>query len=247
MRKNVIILTSGLSGSSVLTGLIARAGYWPGETTFRKQHYEIYETYENQRLIDLNRQLFQGAGYTGNYQVEFSAPAMQEIAALEGKIDCREYRSFLQECDAHRPWIWKDPRLWLTIRFWKKFLDYSHCQFLLLTRGAMQSWVSATLRRQIMTYRYSKTYEGEIRQSITEFLDGERLPYLHVEYERLICRPDDTIAELNHYLGTELKVVDLSKVYHKPLYRSPRNSLGKHVKASLIYLKNYSERLDVSA
>lgn len=247
MSKNAIILTSGLSGSSVLTGLIRRAGYWPGDETFKKDGYETYETYENQKLIALNRQLFREVGYTGNYQIEFSAQTIESIAALHKTIDCREYRSFIEECTDHRPWVWKDPRLWLTIRFWRKLLDVQQCRFILLTRGALQSWVSSLLRRQIMTYRYSLNYEGRIRKAILDFLDTEALPYLHVEYERLIRRPADAIADLNSYLGTNLGVEDLKQVYHKPLYKSPRSSFAKHIEASLIYLKNYSDRLDISA
>jgi hypothetical protein len=46
MRKNVIILTSGLSGSSVLAGLIANAGYWVGDETFKKDDYDTFENRE---------------------------------------------------------------------------------------------------------------------------------------------------------------------------------------------------------
>src|SRR5690242_9748399 len=60
-NSNVIILTSGLTGSSVLTGLIARAGYWTGSQTFKKE----YDTFENVELIRLNRDLFAAAGYSG--------------------------------------------------------------------------------------------------------------------------------------------------------------------------------------
>jgi hypothetical protein len=128
MGKNVIILTSGLSGSSVLTGLISRAGYWIGDETFRKAEYD---TNENKELIELNLRLFGEAGYKGNYLLEFSQPAMNAIAALEGKIDLSAYRSFVTKCDEHGPWIWKDPRLWLTIRFWKNLLDLEQCRFML--------------------------------------------------------------------------------------------------------------------
>jgi hypothetical protein len=38
IRKNVIIRTMGLSGNSVLSGLIGRAGYWTGEDTFKKEY-----------------------------------------------------------------------------------------------------------------------------------------------------------------------------------------------------------------
>jgi hypothetical protein len=244
MKKNVIILTSGLSGSSVLTGLIARAGYWTGDETFRKAEYE---TNENRKLIDLNLRLFDAADYKGNYLLEFAPQALNSIAALHGRIDSDPYRTFIDHCNEHRPWIWKDPRLWLTIRFWKGLLDLDQCQFILLTRGTVQSWVSSTLRRQITTYRYSKQYEGNIKSSALEFLTENRLPYLSVSYEELIERPVETIGRLNEYLETGLTIHDLKAVYRKPLYRNPRNSLFKHMKAILIYLKNYGERLDVAA
>jgi len=243
MKKNVIILTSGLSGSSVLTGLIARAGYWTGEETFRKADYE---TNENLKLIELNLRLFETAGYKGNYLLEFSPQALNSIAALHGRIESAPYRSFIKQCDEHQPWIWKDPRLWLTIRFWKDLLDLDQCQFILLTRGTVQSWISSTLRRQITTYRYSKRYEENIKTSALQFLTENRLPYLSVSYEELIERPVETIRRLNEYLETALIIQDLKTVYHKPLFRNPRNSLLKHMKAILIYLKNYAERLDVA-
>src|SRR5581483_8457288 len=103
MKKNIIILTSGLSGSSVLTGLIARAGYWTGDQTFKKRDYE---TFENQRLIDLDLKLFREAGYKGNYLLEFSEPAFGAIASLYPRINASEYRAFVEECGRHSPWIW---------------------------------------------------------------------------------------------------------------------------------------------
>jgi hypothetical protein len=71
-RPNVIILTSGITGSSVLSGFLARSGYWSGDTTHKKE----YDTFENSELIRLNLQIFQQAGYTGNYVNEFSTDAL---------------------------------------------------------------------------------------------------------------------------------------------------------------------------
>jgi len=243
MRKNLIILTSGLSGSSVLTGLMARAGYWTGDATFKKQEYD---TFENHELIALNLRLFREAGYKGNYLLEFSPEAVENVAALSGKIDATDFQVFVANCDRHRPWVWKDPRLWLTIRFWKNVLDTGSCSFIVLTRGLRQSWLSSILRRQITTYRYSKAYETRIQESAIAFLDGAKLPYLHITYEALIMRPAETIERLNTHLSTSLNVEDLKAVYHKPLYKNPKVSLFRQVKAMLIYLKNYSERLDIA-
>jgi hypothetical protein len=243
MASNAIILTSGLSGSSVLTGLISRAGYWTGDHTYKKTDYD---THENTELIELNTGLFRKAGYGGNYLMEFSREAVDQIAGLYPRIDCSEYRSFVEKCNRHQPWIWKDPRLWMTIRFWNHLLDREQCRFILLTRGPVQSWISSTLRRQIVTYRYKKNYEAGIQAGITAFLEENRLPYLQLSYEDLIQRPDTSIDALNRHLSMQLSVDDLRATYHGPLYKNPRASFSKHVKALLIYAKNYHERLDVA-
>jgi hypothetical protein len=243
MKRNVIILTSGLSGSSVLTGLIARAGYWTGDSTYKKADYE---TFENRELIELNLRLFQEAGYKGTYLMEFSPEATRQVAGVFGKIDDSAYREFLAKCGQHQPWIWKDPRLWLTIRFWKNLLDLESCSFILLTRGLMQSWISSILRRQITTYRYARNYETRIQQSAVGFLEENRVPFLHLTYEEIIVHPAETLERLNRHLETNLTVEDLQAIYHKPLYKNPRSSWVKHVKAMMIYAKNYSERLDIA-
>src|SRR5215472_2573129 len=100
MKKNVIILTSGLTGSSVLTGLIARAGYWTGDRTHKKKEYD---TYENEELIDLNRLIFEQAAYHGNYLMDFSPDVLARIGSLSSK-DSR-FAQFVQKCDQHVPWV----------------------------------------------------------------------------------------------------------------------------------------------
>ena len=242
MARNVVILTSGLTGSSVLTGLICQAGHWAGDKTVVK---EDYDTYENKELVDLNLKLIEEAGYSGNYLLEFSDASIQAIAALFGKIDVHPYAAFVAKCRDHRPWIWKDPRLWLTVRFWSKLMDLDDCSFIVLTRGYLQGWISQTLRRQIKSYGFTKSYEKAIVQSVVGFLETNKLPYLSVSYENLVARPAETISALNAHLGTELKIDDLKKVYHKELYREPKSSWLNHAKALLIYIKNYPERTDI--
>lgn len=243
MMHNVIILTSGLTGSSVLSGLISRAGYWLGDNTMKK---EDYDTYENMELVKLNQKLIKQAGYRGNYLLNFSADAIQRIADLHGQIDARPYEEFLKKCNEHQPWIWKDPRLWLTIRYWQNLLDMNNCRFISLTRGVGQLWVSAILRRQIRSYGNAKSYEKKIQASVLNFFRETNPPCLHVRYEDLIRHPAATINFLNSHLETQLTVDDLKIVYHKPLYENPRPAFSKYLKAILIYLKNYSQRVDAT-
>lgn len=243
MKQNVIILTSGLTGSSVLAGLLSRAGYWTGDSTHKKKDYD---TYENEELIELNLQIFKEAGYRGDYLTQFSPEGIVQIGSLFHKSCNDAYRAFIDKCNQHRPWIWKDPRLWMTIHFWRNVVNLHDCKFLVLERNYRQMWVSTMLRRQIVTYRRSRAYEQHVKDSAVEFLKNNHLTYLSVRYEDLIVHPSQTIATLNAYLETGLTIEDLKHIYRKPLYRTPASSTRDFIKAVLIYLKNYSQRIDVA-
>jgi hypothetical protein len=243
MKPNVIILTSGLTGSSVLTGLISQAGYWTGENTHKKKDYD---TFENVELIDLNLRIFKEADYQGDYLTQFSSEALARMNSLAKEVEGSIYRAFVEKCNQHGPWVWKDPRLWMTIHFWKDIFPLEDCKFIVLTRSFRQLWVSTMLRRQIVSYRGSRAYEQHVRDSAIGFLEQNRLSYLPVRYEDLIVHPAETIAKLNGYLETSLTVDHLRKIYRKPLYKVPASSLTDFIKALLIYVKNYSERVDVA-
>jgi hypothetical protein len=236
---NVIILTGGLTGSSALAGLLSAAGFWSGDATFRKRDYN---TYENAELIRLNRQLMQRAGAGEEYTTRFLPDAITRIAGLAGVEDAREYRALVAACDTHSPWLWKDPRLWLTIRFWSGLLDWSRIRVLLLSRDHMQAWISCTQRRQIQTYEYARRYNESVQASLREFLDANRIRYLPVLFEDLIVRPEREVARLASFLDADIAMDHLHASYDGTLYRRPK-SLVDTMQASLIYLKNYRERL----
>jgi len=242
MKQNSIILTSGLTGSSVLTGFISQAGYWTGRSTHKK--IGEYDTYENSRLIELNQSLLAAAGYAGNYMTEFSPALLRTIENLYGAIDDTPYRQFVAECNEHQPWVWKDPRLWLTIRFWKHLLTPDQCRFILLSRSIWQCWMSALLRRQVRSYGDLNSYERNVLETNRAFVRDWGAASLEVRYDQMIADPPSVADDLNRFLGTELTVKDLQAIYTKPLYTAPKASLPDTVKALLIYAKNYSQRSD---
>lgn len=238
MRDNVIVMTVGLTGSSVLTGMLGGAGYWTGDATVRKPDYD---TYENQELVELNRDLLDRAGYRGEFTMEFSEQELQRIARASRDMDLGAQRAFVERCNARQPWIWKDPRLWLTVRCWQPLLDWQRIRLILLTREENQSWISATLRRQIQTRAYGRRYARGVQRSIEAFAAEVDRPLFHLVYEDLILRPEQTLARLNAFLGAALTLVDLTRVYRGRLYRRQRGWRDLSL-AYLIYLKNYSIR-----
>jgi hypothetical protein len=238
-RDSVIILTGGLTGSSALAGLLSAAGYWSGEDTFRKRDYD---TYENAELIRLNRQLMQRVSVGEEYTKRYTGAAIEQIAALAGHEPDAEYRALVNECETHAPWLWKDPRLWLTIRFWAPLLPWSRIRVLLLSRDALQSWISCTQRRQIQTLAYSRRYNAAIQTSLLAFLDERRIRYLPVRFEDLIVRPERELARLAGFLDADISMQHLTSTYDGVLRRKPKTARDA-IEAGLIYLKNYTERL----
>lgn len=239
MKERVVILTYGLSGSSVLAGLLTRAGYWPGDATYKKPDYD---TFENVRLIEANRNLIAAARYQGDHEHEFSAEAVERIAALWSNIDRAPFERLLADCEQHRPWVWKDPRLWLSIRFWEHLLPVRDTTFILLTRSTSQLWASCNLRRRIYTMGYIRRYHGQIERSMREFLASRQAPFAHIVFDELITDPESAMRPLNQLLGTSLTRDDLAAIYTEPLGRRSHGPLD-FAKAALVHAKNFGARI----
>lgn len=235
---NVIVLTTGLTGSSVLSGLLARAGYWTGDETFRKPDYN---TYENRRLVELNSKLLQAAGLAATYSDVFD-PAYARIVEDAAKgLDPEPFVAFVETCHLHRPWLWKDPRLWLTLRGWSRWLDLGGIKFIVLDRDPGQAWISHQLRRKIVTPAALTRYSRSIHTSICELLDERSLPRLDLQYEDLLMHPEAALRRINAFLDADLRVQDLTSVYSGRLGVRP-HGLGDRARACLIYGKNFSAR-----
>ena len=238
MRKNVIILTHGWTGSSVFTALIAKAGYWYGKDTFQKIDYN---TYENLELIELNKRMLEELGFGGDHEHEFDPQEVIRLEQQSANIDLSPYREFVARCNQNSPWIWKDPRLTWTIRVWAKMLELEDVAFIILTRDDEQAWISSNLRRHIQSRRFTHAYNHGITDSLKQFLGQVNKNFVELEFEDLLLRPEDTIADITRHLGTVLTKEDLTNTYNGQLYRKS-NGLKDKLKATAIYLKNYNQR-----
>jgi len=237
--KNIIVLTSGLSGSSVLTHLISRAGYWAGDSTCKKADYN---TYENRQLVYLNDLLLKTVDYDKDYSVVVKPEKIAEVEYLLASIDLLPFQSFIADCEQSGPWVWKDPRLWVTMLFWMHLLPKDGFQVLFLDRSIPQRWISELLRRNIQSINYCSTYNAKIKLLIKHFVEKNQLSCCDLLFDDLIERPESTLKLINDALALELEVDDLKAVYNKPLYKKARG-FKSFIISVLIYLKNYRSRL----
>jgi len=240
--KNIIVLTSGLSGSSVVTNLLSRAGYWSGKITCKKSDYD---THENTRLVELNDQLLRAVYYNHEYSYLIRKEKPLQVAQLINEIDLAPFKAFITECSSETPWIWKDPRLWVTMPFWIQLLEINSFQLFFVDRSFSQRWISELLRKNVQTFRYCKQYNTQVEVLINQLISKHNLTCYNIMYDDLIMYPEETLLKINKVLGSALTVNDLELVYNKELYKKPRG-ISSLLLALLIYLKNYKDRLKIN-
>ncbi len=239
MKKNIIILTSGLAGSSVVANLISKAGFWTGSSTCKKSDYD---THENSRLVYLNNQLLKLIGYDIEYSLVVKPKKQSEAERLFATVDLAPFKQFVFECEKVKPWLWKDPRLWITMPFWIKLLDKENVHIVVVDRSIQQRWISELLRRNIQSFRYCKQYNDTINNLIKQLIAKYQLPYCELLFDDLIEQPEATLDKINSFLGCKLTLSDLQAAYNKPLYTKTRGAKDL-CWALLVYMKNYWVRL----
>ena len=238
VKKNIIILTHGWTGSSVFAALLGRAGYWLGSSTVQKRDYD---TFENADLVACNRELLRLLATGIDHEHHFEFDDVSRIAQASAGLDPEPYRDFLSRCEANGPWLWKDPRLTWTIRVWAKVLDLERTSFLILTRDDLQAWVSSNQRRHIQSLRFTQNYNHGITHSNLRFLEDCGLPHLEMSFETLLLQPENALIRLNTFFDVDLSMDDLCSVCNVPLCRKSRSWKDVLI-AALIYAKNYGER-----
>ncbi len=236
--NNVIVLTTGLSGSSVVTGLIAQDGFWLGDkTVFKSNTSGKYETYENSRLIELNDNLLSHLNIKLNESSWYDAKLFKRVEEECSTIDKNEYIEFIRYCQQHGKWIWKDPRLWITINFWEALLTEIKVKYVVLSREPISLWTSMLNKRQIVGFFDLKHAENKSNKLIVNYLSNKNKPFISVSYDQLVEYPQKEISRLNIFLGTSLTLADFEHVY-TGVIGSKTFKYKSFVKAILIYIKN---------
>jgi hypothetical protein len=240
-RKNVVVLTTGLSGSSVFTSLIVQSGYWVGDATVVKNNTTgRYDTFENQKLVDLNEQLCSEANYQFTNFSWYSENDRGIFEGLASRINLDPYQDFINECALRDYWVWKDPKLWLTIGFWQSLLEKESVHYVILSRDPLQLWASQVSKRIIYDYRFLVNAESYSIAKLKDYLELKKLTFGHVKIESLANNTDQELVLLNEQLGSDLKMSDWNKVYRKVTRWS---LLKRFVVSVLIYVKNHASRL----
>jgi len=242
LKKNIFVLTTGLSGSSVLTGLIKQAGFWCGEKTeFKDNGTGKYETYENSQFVALNNRLVELSGKIFDSKSWYNDSLRGEFTDLLTKVDLTDFKQFVLDCESNQMWVLKDPKLWMTIGFWLELFKEQELNVVLLTRNINQLWLSQTNKRIIYGYQYLKKSEEVSQMELIQFLKIKNIDCLVLEYDSLIDDSEHNLKKLNQFLNSQLTLSDFNSIYTEK--KKSLIPFLLEVKAILIYIKNYTLRI----
>jgi hypothetical protein len=220
---------------------MARSGLWAGDkTVFKDNLTGKYETYENRKLVELNDELVKLADINFESKTYYDATARDKFDNMYSLIDATKYNAFLDECNSHSPWIWKDPRLFLTIGYWKNLIDPNKTKIIVLYRNTYELWKSQAIKRIIYSYNYLKFSEENARHELTRYLETNNLSYTTLEYDQFCRDPSTSINKINDLLGSELTKEKWDDIY-RPTSRL--SNYKRTLLAYLIYIKNYNSRI----
>ncbi|MDE3059587.1 MAG: sulfotransferase [Pseudomonadota bacterium] len=118
----IIILGMHRSGTSVVTRMVNMMGAYVGPEGsllgFTRDNPKGY--WERKDVIQCNIGLFRL--YNATWPNIMNWPLPHRPRELPPQLE-NDLRTLVMNLDSHRPWVIKDPRLCLTLPYWKKFLE----------------------------------------------------------------------------------------------------------------------------
>jgi hypothetical protein len=249
MPKNVIVVGAPRSGTSLTSAIFARQGYFVGgaarPAVVQGDDYNPFGYFEADDLIERNVALFRRVGYEFHNSWLFdpiSADAIDRIAELTPDVADRE---LLARYDTRSPWLWKDPRLCLTLPYWARLVDPSNTAVLLILRNPddvywsfrRKGWCGCgETARQSALDRILQHMQAA--QAAVERLS---IPHLTIEYDDFRNRPLPLAQQISELTGLHLTVEDLN--FRPDLdHSSPRGRLAGYSRIILKKLPRSSLR-----
>jgi hypothetical protein len=217
MPKNVIVVGTPRSGTSLAASIFARQGYFVANDANSQlrspDHYNPGGYWEAEPLIEANVSLFKRVGYEHHntwVRDEMSADQAAAISALE---DVEEHRSLVAKYEKNHPWVWKDPRLCFTLGYWWRLVDQENTAVLLVSREpeeifrsfARIGWREDTAGDRQATFNRMADHIAAAQEAIRVL----QIPHVEVNYADYRQDPQRVAALLSDEFGLTLSVVDL--------------------------------------
>jgi hypothetical protein len=236
MPKNIIIVGPPRSGTSLTSGIFARQGYFAGEQLRSGDDYNPFGYFEDEALVEANVTLFSEVDFNFHNTWMFAPIADSQLEAISHLPTKECDQQLVKACDKNVPWMWKDPRLCMTLSYWAKLIDWSNTGIVLTQRNSddvywsfrRKGWCPAgNDHRQQSIDRIEKH-----ASSALETIHRMGLPHIAIQYDEYHERPAEIAERINTFADLQLTPGDLN--FHSELDHSTgRGRLAGHARILL--------------
>lgn len=216
--RNIIVIGAPRSGTSLTTAIFARKGYYVGpieEDGVRTgDEHNPFGYFEADDVIAQNVGLFRKVGYPEHNTWLERPISDEEISAIARLPPSAEDRQFLASYASREPWVWKDPRLTLTLGYWWKLMDPETTGVVFAARDEGDIFNSFL---RMGWYQNDGPSRSEalrrIRQHLKaarEAIAGLQIPHITIDYWEYLEKPEDVAQRLGKFCRLRLSAEDLN-------------------------------------
>jgi len=206
--RDCIVLGSGRSGTSMVAGALAKAGYFMGDRLYPARDANPLGFFEAPEINAINEELLAPR-----------VPAAQHLAApqrwlarLDATVDAapEPLRRRMRALVARAPFCFKDPRFCYTLPAWRSELNDARC--VVVFRDPAVTAASIVRECAVADYlagvemdaeRALATWCAMYRQVLRQYREApphERARWLFVHYDQMVGRAADGAARLARHL-----------------------------------------------
>ena len=206
MNKTTLVLGMHRSGTSLLARIINIIGLYLNEEQLLSPYSDNPQGFwEDERLVRLNDCLLQKTG-------GWLYPREHRSYDFTNSNNCEEKAIELIEEYNHSSqfWIWKDPRLCLTLPFWKDKLP--PCLVLFIYRNPLEVYQSLNKRNGIGVSALFALWEQYCRQALTNSVN---YPRMILSYNSLISDAAEAVEKITDFFivnGISLGAIQMDRI-----------------------------------
>ena len=216
--KNAIVLGMPRSGTSFAAAIFARQGYYvtsdPEQDLRQGDEHNPFGYWEAGPLVEANSEVLRRVGYEHHNTWIYPAIAEEAVARIRALEPSPEHREFVQSYLPRHPWMWKDPRLCLTLSYWWKLMDPATTSVLLMKRSPESiyhsfrrvNWIQGGAEAHAEVIYKIGQHVGEAERTLREM----HIPHTVVDYDRTVESPGGVAMSVGETFGLTLSDADLN-------------------------------------
>lgn len=189
-----VVLGMYSSGTLPLTRILNLMGAYVGtEGALREATKDNPKgCWERNDVHTLHQEIFQTMGASWHELAHFDLDTLSED---HREAFAQKARVIVQNLDAHRPWVLKDPRMCLLLPLWRPLLEAPIC--IHIYRRPLQVAQSILTRNGLPLHCGVALWE---KYNLAALANSRHLPRLFVSHDRLLAHPLETVRTLHKQL-----------------------------------------------